>query len=375
MARLVPVLMCLAACGFEMSMGARDASVGDDASTVDAEIDAPPIDAPDLCVGEGANEVCFTALPTAPVMYSDTTTIDTSVAATCTPTTNSAASGWCVIAGTTVEVLSGALVRVIGNKPVVFAATGDITVVGIIDVGSRGNAIGAGGNPAACMGGTNATAGNSSGGGFGGSFGTRGGNGESADGGFGGISPAALTNVTALRGGCPGGPGGPINAVLAAGGAGGGGLALLSRTKILLPGALNASGAGGRAGELGRLGSGGGGSGGMIVLDAPVIDATGANIFANGGGGGEGNDLVNVGVFGQEPLSPLLAGMGGSGVSSGGDGGQGSLGGNGGVPPMNASASNAGGGGGGGGAGLVLSTVVPLTGAYVSPAPPGTPPT
>jgi hypothetical protein len=376
MARLVPLFVCcLVACGFEMSTGSPDAGVGSDAPATDAEVDAPPIDAPDLCIGEGAHEVCFTALPTTPVMYGGVTTLDTSLAATCTPTTNAGASGWCVIAGTTIEVLAAADVRVIGNKPVVFAATGDISVIGTIDVGSRGSSSGAGANFVGCNGGTNATAGNSSGGGFGGSFAGRGGNGEGADGGFGGIAPAIATNVTALRGGCPGGPGGPVNTLLAMGGAGGGALALVSRTKLLISGRLNASGAGGSAGEQPRQGSGGGGSGGMIVLDAPAIDATGANIFANGGGGGEGADLVNEGVFGQEPLSPLLAGIGGSGASAGGDGGEGSLGGNGSGPPMNASASNAGGGGGGGGAGVVLSTVVPLTGGNVSPAPPGTPPT
>ncbi|MGE0403388.1 MAG: hypothetical protein AB7T06_42160 [Kofleriaceae bacterium] len=375
MQRLTPWFVWLAACGFDMNMGtpAHDAPAGGDAG-VDAEIDAPAIDAPDLCIGEGVNEVCFAALPTAPIQIAGSETLDTSVAATCTPTTNPGASGWCVIAGTQFDVMTGSIVRVLGDKPVVFATTGDMTIVGTIDAGSRGNAIGAGANSVQCVAGTAATAGNSSGGGYGGSFGGKGANGEGADGGAGGVAPAPAGAVTVLRGGCAGGRGGPIGGVFAEGGAGGGGLALLSRTKIRVLGTLNASGAGGRVGELVRQGSGGGGSGGMIILDAPIIDADGARIFANGGGGGEGNDLVNVGVGGTEPLGPTQPGTGGAGVSSGGDGGAGSLGMNGGAPPMNAASANAGGGGGGGGAGVIISRVVPLTGADVSPVPVGTPP-
>lgn len=371
MTRFAPVCMVLAACGFNSSMGSPDAPPRDDAAA-DAAIDTPEIDAPDLCIGNGAHQVCFAALPTTPRIFIDQATLDTSEASTCAPTTNAAAAGWCVIAASTIEIQSGAKVRAIGAKPIVFAATGDIIVVGIIDAGSRGNAIGAGANAAGCLVGTNATEGNSSGGGYGGSYGGRGGNGEGNDGGAGGISPGAASDPAVLRGGCPGGPGGPIGGTLAAGGAGGGAMALLSRTKIQLAvgGALNASGAGGRVGELVRQGSGGGGSGGMIVLDAPTIIATGAYIYANGGGGGEGNDLVTVGVAGKEAPSPSTPAAGGAGTSAGGDGGAGSLGGNGGVPPMNASSANAGGGGGGGGTGVIV-TNVPLTGAEVSPGPVG----
>ena len=367
MARFVPVFMWLAACGFNTTMGAHDAAV-DDAAGDAPEIDAPEVDALDLCIGTGVNEVCLVALPTQPIEYVSDATIDTSVATNCTPTTNAAAAGWCVIAGTNMVVLNGTIIRLLGSKPVVFATTGGMMIGGLLDASSRGVGIGAGFDPTLCSGGTNATEGNSSGGGFGGSFGGRGANGESADGGFGGISPAAIGSAPTLRGGCAGGPGGPINGIRASGGEGGGGLALLSRTMIQVNGILNASGGGGRVGGLGRQGSGGGGSGGMIVLDAPVINATGASIFANGGGGGEGNDLVNIGLAGTEPLAASQAGTGGSGTSSGGDGGAGSLGGNGGAPPMNASSANAGGGGGGGGAG-VIHTTAPLTGATVSPAP------
>jgi hypothetical protein len=360
-------LVVLAACNFSASMGGPDAAI-DASADAEQEIDAMVIDALDLCIGEGASEVCLEALPTTPIEFGNNVTIDTSLAETCTTTTNAQAAEWCVIAGTRLHILNGTIVRVIGTKPVVFATTGEMLIAGTIEVSSRGNAVGPGANPSACTGGTPATEGNSSGGGFGGSFGGRGANGESADGGGGGIAPAAVGTVVTLRGGCAGGAGGPIGGTRAAGGAGGGALALLTRTSILLPGTLNASGAGGRVGELVRQGSGGGGSGGMIVLDALSIDASGGNIFANGGGGGEGNDLVNVGVAGLETFSPSVPAAGGSGTSSGGDGGAGSLGGAGGIPPMNASSSNAGGGGGGGGAGVIRSSVV-LTGANVSPTP------
>ena len=374
MTRLIPVFGLLVGCGFDMSMGSPDARPADAAPGVDAEIDAPTIDAPDLCIGKGANQVCFAALPTTPRVYAGNTTIDTSASGTCTPTTNSSAANWCVIDGTRIDVQSGVIVRAIGDKPVVFAATEEIIVVGVIDVGSRATVIGAGGNASACTAGTAATEGNSSGGGYGGSFGGRGANGEGNDGGSGGVSPVATPNTTVLRGGCAGGAGGPMSGVVAAGGAGGGAMALLSRTMITLTnGALNASGAGGHVGELVRQGSGGGGSGGMIVLDAPAITAQGASVFANGGGGGEGNDLVFVGLAGAEPLSPTNAGVGGAGMSAGGDGGAGSLGAYGGMPPMNASSSNAGGGGGGGGAGVIITSRA-LSGADVSPVPLGTPP-
>ncbi len=366
MKRLIPVFV-LAACDFNAKMGSiADAAI--DGSVDATEIDAPEIDALDLCIGEGAMQVCLEALPTMPTQFASGTLVDTSLPETCTPTTNAQAADWCVIAGTRLDVLDAASVKLIGTKPVVFATTGDMLIVGAIDAGSRGVAIGPGAHPAACTGGTPATEGNSSGGGFGGSFGGRGANGESADGGAGGIAPAAVGQVTTLRGGCNGGSGGPIAGTRAPGGAGGGALALLSRGQIHVIGVLNASGAGGRVGELPRQGSGGGGSGGMIWLHGESIIATGAHIFANGGGGGEGNDLVNVGVMGGVPFSANMTGAGGAGTSSGGDGGAGSFGYHGQIPPMNASSANAGGGGGGGGAG-VIKTNHPLTGANVSPPP------
>jgi hypothetical protein len=378
MKRLAPWVLALSACGFEMNMGTQhDAAVGDDAPNVDApEIDAPEIDAPDLCIGEGVREVCLAALPTLPLEFASSTTLDTSDSTTCTPTTNAQAAGWCVIAGTSLLILNGAQLRMLGNKPVVFATTGDMMIQGSIDVSSRGLATGGGANPSACVAGTNATSGNSSGGGYGGSFAGRGANGEGNDGGLGGVSPpiATISMTMPLRGGCAGGPGGPVSGQSAAGGAGGGAMALLSRTQIVLTnGTLNASGMGGKVGGNVRQGSGGGGSGGMIVLDAPVISTQGASLYANGGGGGEGNDSANVGMPGSEPLGATMAGMGGFGTTQGGDGGTGSLGANGSAPPMNANASGGGGGGGGGGAGVIISSVLPLTGANISPLPLGTP--
>ncbi|CAN5886843.1 hypothetical protein BH11MYX2_BH11MYX2_35490 [soil metagenome] len=375
MSRLACGFVFVAACGFN----AAGSSGGDDGgeptpdavTVLDGAVDTEVTpDAPDTCIGGTTLKVCLQALPTQPLDYAVSTTLEPGTnGLTCAVTTNAEASGWCVLAGTTVNIAAGATVRLLGDKPIVFGAVETLTVAGAIDAASRGNTIAAGGDSPACQGGQAATTGSSSGGGYGGTFGGVGGNGESNDGGGGGMAPApAIVLAGSLRGGCPGGAGGTLAASASAPGHGGGAFALVSRTQLVLDGAtFNAYGSGGRVGSLGKQGGGGGGSGGMIALDAPMIGAMNASMFANGGGGAEGNGGV-IGAPGQEAASATSYGAGGAGLSTtGGDGGAGSLGGAGGAPPLNANANGGGGGGGGGGTGVIHTSAV-LTGATVSPS-------
>lgn len=316
-----------------------------------------------LCFG-GAYQVCVPAAPTAPLTLA-TQTIDTGTDPRCTIVPQPSGPALCVIAGTMVDVPTGATVTGVGTRPLVLLATQTLTIGGTIDVASRRSPmrIGAGGDAAECTEGTSPGNGD---GGSGGSFKGKGGNG----GGNGGsMSSAGLTSApVVLRGGCAGTNGGSPGAVR---GHGGGVVYLLAGGQIVLTGAtINASGSGAFGTTSGQANGGGGGagSGGMIVLHGASIAATASLLFANGGGGGEGGDGDGDGNDGSDPATPATAATGGSGAGSGGDGGTGSAlitldGGVGG------SGGGSGGGGGGGGAGFILSTPALGAGAQTSPPP------
>lgn len=320
-----------------------------------------------LCFGTGLVHVCLASLPATSLTVSSNRTVSTdATSSSCVPTTNTAAMDYCVVAATAIEIDSGRTLRGIGSRPLVLVSTSTLSVAGAVDVASHGTSPGAGADSPACVAGKDAGAGGSGGGGYGGSFGAKGGNGETNDGGSGGVA-AAPTVSDVLRGGCAGGRGGGQGSSEEPGD-GGGAVALIAAGSISIDGTINASGAGGHAAVFQGAGGPGGGSGGMIVLDGAQIDVTGnGKIFANGGGGGEGNSMFR-GHDGSDPASPTIAAPGGAGgTSSGGDGGDGSLGGDGRAPPGNANPQGGGGGGGGGGTGVVKSSN-PLSGA-VSPAP------
>ena len=297
----------------------------------------------------------------------------------------------------------GAVLNVIGDKPLIIASWGTIVVNGTIDAGSstyETSAVthvdgplrtGAGANRTAnCSGltgqpGTTAQNTGGSGGGGGGGYHGGGGDGTTGDtvqvaGGPGGLKMAQAPTV--IRGGCAGGGSGTAGATgwqapataatFAAGGAGGGAIELAAMTSISVPtGALvNAGGAaGGGAPQGSAVGGGGGGSGGYLRIEAPMIALSGT-LSANGGGGGGSSPYA---FEGHQGVNATTATQAAGGVAYGGGncglpGAAGSVGGM--FDGPDATGNDAcGGGGGGGGAGFIFVATSTLTGsgAVISP--------
>jgi hypothetical protein len=267
-----------------------------------------------------------------------------------------------------------------GPRAMVVAASGPVTIDGIVDLsGSTAlptgpylpAAAGAGGEANAAGGGLGAGGGGGymlaprSGGGGGGGFGGPGG-----AGGAGGVTGPPGTAGTAygapdlvpLAGGSGGGGGGSDDVMPAGGpgGAGGGALQFVSLTGITISefAGINAGGKGGRgaAGGTGGGGGGGGGSGGAVLLEAPRIVVAGG-IAANGGGGGgaAGPTSMLPAGDGQGGRLSDAAAAGGAGSGLGGSGEPGGPGSSGssGDGADGASSTDYSGGGGGGGAGRI----------------------
>lgn len=294
------------------------------------------------------------------------------------------------------DLQSGAILRVVGSKPLLIGSRQAINIAGRLDVSSdrSGNVTqvaGAGGNGPASGTGCAATSGendNGGGGGAGGGgfqgIGGDGGQGDSndapnsndgtSDGGTGGALQIAPSVV---RGGCPGASGGNGSGGSGQGGAGGGAVALASLVSISVGGTIEAGGAGGGAGRQDRGGGGGGGSGGYIALDAPSVTISGgAIVAANGGGGGEGGATGGSGERGEDGEATTSRADGGSipGGSQLGNGARGSGGDV--VNGESATDLREGGGGGGGGAAgfIIVRTVTPsVQSNMISPAPSITP--
>ena len=244
-----------------------------------------------------------------------------------------------VIAVTSLTIEGGSTLRLIGDRPVIFAVFGPATINGTLDAGARGDVPGAGGNMFCTVGtgsnGEDQLSGNrGGGGGGGGSFGSPG-----ASGGVGGwASSAAAAGATEgdatlapLRGGCGGGRGGWGTAADSGnvGGAGGGAFQVSAAGRLSVGGVTASGGGGGQKGMLQQDGAGGGGSGGAILLEAgQVAISDGAWISSNGGGGGGGYDHDTVADLAQpgSDATPTSAsgGDGGDRDSTGGRGGDGS---------------------------------------------------
>lgn len=367
----VAILAILAGCSFQArpagTSGSPDGPALHDAPALDAAIDAPPDAFNPRCFGGGAFAVCLAMTPTgAQSLPGD---VDTSQ---CTGTGFEIAmmgtTSVCVFAGDTVDVGD---TNVTGSRPLVIAATGDITETGYVDASSAsGRGDGPGANDPTCTA-TNAGPNSASGGGggAGGSFGTQGAAGGGGGGALGGIAGAiAQAPVSRLRGGCRGGSGGAGSATQATGGSGGGAVMFVARGTIHIDGTIDASGAGGDGGNSAKGGAGGGGSGGMIVLHGTVAATTNAILFANGGGGGGGAGQQTDGAPGSDASSYNTPAAGGTS-----QGGGTSAGGNGAIqtqPPTTPGTSGNGGGGGGGGVGVIrLLGGASLQNAHYSPAP------
>jgi hypothetical protein len=331
----------------------------------DASGDALPPDA--ACVFDVV-ELCAQAAPNGPLDLNGSFNTDSD--GLCRTFTSSGTETCLVL----VESAVAGDVSVIGSRPLMLAATGNIELSGNFDISSqRGGQTGAGANFSGCastsepdddVGG--------SGGGAGGSFAGDGGDGGDGDedtslggdgDGEGGVAGTAVTAPTFARGGCPGSQGGDRSDQMGEGQGGPGGSSggavyfVAGGDFSLLGGAtIRATGAGGLGGEQ-QSGGGGGGSGGYVRMDGVNVTLAG-NISANGGGGGEGGVRFSNGttIFGNDGQNGTISAggaPGGSGAATdGGNGGAGSLM----TDPdgSNGNGADGGAGGGGGAGGFVL---------------------
>ena len=265
-------------------------------------------------------------------------------------------------------VADGAVVSVVGTRPLVIIAGGTAIIAGTLDASADKSDPGPGGYAEGMGVGLPGISDNvaDSGGGGGSNFGRGGPGGDGRWDDYhatGGDSGMIYASPKMLMGGSQGGSSTPVCSRSRPAGAGGGAVQITAFAAIAIGnnGGINASGGGGGGGvECGTATSGaGGGSGGMIVLQAPKISHAGL-LAANGGGGGGsggtdgGGFRIYNGSDGQNGEFGLAAAGGGDGggfVASN-DGGKGGA--------MDAQAqkgrddAKGNGGGGGGGVGYVL---------------------
>jgi hypothetical protein len=343
-----------------------------DAASGDAAIDGPtdaerPVDA-SMCVGSGEYTVCFDALPTGMSVYMGTlNTATTGACATNVHWTSANQPDACFLTGTDVVLEDLTLT---GARPAVVVATGNVTVMGLVDASSHrslGMETGAGAGSPACNTPGAAQEDNEGGaGGAGGSYGTVGGNGGNSSNAMAGGTAAAAGAITSLHGGCPGAPGakgGGGQSGLP--GMGGGALYIAAGNNIVLGDSTIAANGAGAGIAQNRWGGAGGGAGGMLVLYASSITASSATLMANGGGGASGAS-GGAGLPGADPGTgmPLMPAAGGAGNA---DGGNGYAGMSAATAGMASPGGTVGGGGGGGGGGYIRANVA-ITGATSSPA-------
>jgi hypothetical protein len=222
---------------------------------------------------------------------------------------------------TTINVATGVTVRLrstrVRQKPVVWLASGAVTIAGTIDLSGADGAAMSTANPALTRVPAEPGAGGYSGGlGLNGSspastgFGPGGGGTGGAGGGGGFATPGGPSgglggkiygsvSMSPLVGGSGGGGATSFGIICGNGGAGGGALRIVSSVSIVVTGAILAKGgAGGDSPNNASGNKGGGGSGGAIHLVAPTISGTGA-LDASGGVktgsnfGGLGRTLFN----------------------------------------------------------------------------------
>ena len=292
---------------------------------------------------------CFQTLPSNTITI--TGAIDTDTDSRCS-VQHQANNGpdVCVIGAGTMMVTG--TVRVTGGKPLVLAATMDLTVSGLIDLrGIAGQTAPAAADQSPCLPTGNGIFSMTSPGGAGGAgFGA----GGAPGGGMGGQGGPPDSPPMYVRGGCSGGFGAGQTATSNGGarGQGGGGIYLVANNSITVNSGASIEASGGGGGGS-AYGGGGGGTGGMIGLDSPFVEVDG-DVISNGGGGGGGGGSGAAGTTGS--TGSLASAAGGQGVSSGGGGGDGGIGATGPTPggaPGNCAGPPCGGGGGGGGVGVI----------------------
>jgi hypothetical protein len=280
---------------------------------------------------------------------------------------NLPAGTFAVMHVTDFEITSGAIVTVVGNRPLIVVSDGSATIDGALIVDpasiSRTDCTASGG----------VSDGTSGGGGGGGGFGSpggRGGAGLTTNGGAGGdtVGSGALEPITL---GCAGGSGGQVASVAGGSGGSAGGAIQISACFALgvsASGGITANGGGGRGGSgSGAEGGGGGGgaSGGAILLEGSSLAMDGY-VCAVGGGGGQGGEGSGA-HGGSAGSSAKKCELAAGGVAANGGG----VGGSAGQQGSPAQGSGDGGGGGGGGDGRIcIRSVGAAEGSgQVSPVP------
>jgi hypothetical protein len=226
------------------------------------------------------------------------------------------------------RVRTGNVLRVVGNRPLIFVVTNDASIEGTVAANGTTGLPGAGGN-VGCGSSTGGDAASAtySGGGGGGGFGTAGGLGGTGTSGSlaAGTAGASRGNtaIVPLLGGCSGGLSGGAWVPGAAGGA-----VQISAlgTLSVTGGTITASGAPGATPSLGTLGGTGGGSGGAILVEGSTLTIDPGALTVNGaiGGAGNGSGAAAGGGTGSS-ASATSGGNGGNGgaTRSGGGGGGG----------------------------------------------------
>jgi hypothetical protein len=334
----VPLVFLLSALGAACGGGGGDEEMPD----------GPPADAPPPPCELRYADVCVSLDLALDRTFAVSGEINTDTSTECAVYPQvSKTTPYCIIAGSTITVTAGVTLRATGARPLVLAATGNITIDGTIDVSSRRatrapdalpESIGAAGNSAMCSAFRRNVDSSVDGGagGAGGTFGGTGGGGGDgnydvinarAQGGLAPMNPDELP-MTQLRSGCRaqnGGGSGPNATNGGRGGPGGGIVYLATKLGVVVNGVIAANGGGGMGGGA-QAGGGGGGSGGLIVLEGATIRRNG-KLIANGGGGGEGGaiDVGEVigadGSDGVAASSPAPGGNSGLPPSAGGEGG------------------------------------------------------
>jgi hypothetical protein len=210
-------------------------------------------------------------------------------------------------------IAKGSTLRLVGNRPVILAAFGDVTIAGTLDASASGKTPGSGGNTS-CAGRNGHDGGSqliyffyrlSGGGGAG--FVTGGAQGGGYYGGAPGLPDSGPADLIPLVGGCVGGR--ATEFVVkpdSYGGAGGGAVQISAARSITISGSVLATGGIG-------INTGGGGSGGGIRLEANDVFASsasrivadgasgGASPRSPGGAGGNGTTPPQPGAFVRDP--------------------------------------------------------------------------
>jgi hypothetical protein len=377
----VVVLVAIAGCGFQhgglMSSSSDDAMSGDDADLPNA-IDPFHLGPGDGLPGTGALVLTGSVAIDTSIPLIKGMTLPAGVTFDVRPQLGGGPD-LAVLHVATLDVQGGAMVRIVGTRPLVIVASGVVTVSGVLDAGAHGVDAGAGGSlPATGDGagqhGNHETSNQSDSGGGGAGYGNAGAAGGAITGTCTATAGAAGVMygdaaITRLIGGSGGGTNSGTQCTPDLGGAGGGALQLTSAMSISITGTVLASGGGGRGstdcGQSDVNSGAGGGSGGAIVLQAPAI-MLGGVVAANGGGGGGSSST------GSGNANPGDDGGAGSAQANGGTGPRaaGGKGGSASGDPTAGGGSTCGtnGGGGGGAAGRIAIAGTLTSTGVVSPA-------